>query len=667
MSDSMSFTNELDSSIPDTFFSDLFSFENSGTYKDIEPTVYSPTTVPEAFEVLTNDSDPVKCGVPSPAKVPENSEIPLANAFDDFLKTIEDTETSNQFSDFMASASQLDPAFEKFDFDHTVSKPSFTFDADPSVLGFDQFTTQHYNNSNNLPYATHSGQRAFAPSFHAPPAPMTQMHPVEMPQSFGYMSNNSNYNMQHLSLQQAVEIPVNNSWEPRLRARPSPIASTFMDMRKRRRSRTDTPKTPLTAPLAKRNKRNGAAVHTKREYDAELPKKKAEKDWVRVNNTTQGKSTRTGKINNYNAKHDGGYAATTRHPLASQAFPYGQWATPDGRFEFKYHRTGELSRKTYTTEELHRFIYSHPTSAQARLTLWIQKAPADSASRYNMRDSSRCRFACCPARGNNNWTITIGHMRVALDEQWATYGASRDPFSVAAFVHLYCLERFLDLPDICRRFDVRADDRSMPREPRGCFTGGLTTKADGACSEVVKDFVQRCRDGSLEKAFPGYPVHAGFRNGEAKPHAATLCHALTQEKIKAMCRSKVDMMEKRGLAPSSILVHLGDVEMALSEGGKGRKAAGTAMRIAVVVPLIGPVPADRKKRLRAVEEKEEGEEDEEDNDVEYANTKHPRLENGYTALLPVPEARMLAIPEPDAQVPFDPMLQLEGLLAPTTL
>jgi len=558
------------------------------------------------FESPDHQYNSLRCGVPTPTDVVDQSAAMEAHTFDKYLP---DAFPYSAADDFGSSVLFDQPSFN---YNNTVLQ-------DIPVLGSNVGHSNFLGNyelqgrSQNQYPEMLLQQPRYMP-FYMPPVQEEQIGTFYHTAS-GYQANQTNQTFAFgaRDYTQSTEIPQENPWgTSRLRARPSPIversiAASNRNQMRHRRSPTNIPATPNSAPLSKRKNRRG--IRIKRDYDAERPKKNSEKEWVRVNNTTKGKSTRTGKINNYDAKHDGGYRATT-HPLASQAYPYGKWQSPDGQFDFKYHRTGELTRATYTVAEMKSFIYDHPTSEDSHLTLWIQKAPADSAARYNAKNSSCCRFANCPARDNNNWTITIGHMRVALDEQWATYGESRDPFSVAGFVHLYCLERFLDFADICKRFDVRSDDRDMPQEPRGYFGGALTTKGDGACYNIAHDFIKRCKTNTLADKYANYPAQSGESNGAPKSYDKTLCWALTREKVAAMCKSKRIMMEKRGLSASSILVHFGDVEMALSEGGKGKKVASTQnLRRTSTVPLIGPIPTNRKRKSRVVELHEENESD----------------------------------------------------------
>jgi hypothetical protein len=279
---------------------------------------------------------------------------------------------------------------------------------------------------------------------------------------------------------------------------------------------------------------------------------------VRTNDSSQGKNCRSGKINQYDPS-----AVYRTFPNICES-----WSGPNHRFE--YNQWGELSRLTYTTEELAEFIYSHPHTKHCQLKLWIQRSPADSARRYPTRHSNKCRFRDCPAQvAGQHGTILPGHYRVALDERWHRYRDHVDPFWVAGYVHLYCLERFLDLPALIRRGGgggglVAVDTRELPNEPRHEFAASLHHKPEGA---TAVRFVQLCRRGPAAFAaeYPSYPDHAAHTAaagaGAPKPHAATLTRLMHETKHQSRSRGLKVTLEKRGDQMSKDSNHLGDLEV----------------------------------------------------------------------------------------------------------
>ncbi|KAI9726336.1 MAG: hypothetical protein M1828_001610 [Chrysothrix sp. TS-e1954] len=329
-----------------------------------------------------------------------------------------------------------------------------------------------------------------------------------------------------------------------------PQGAPFVSSRRGDVARTPTPpETPMSGDFGNADAENLESSRRSRRakektYRAEKPKKDKDKDWVRVNHSTQGTSTRTGKINHFNAKKDGHYQDTT-HPNGNS------WQSDNGTV-FKYNRWGELSRTTFSANELQELIYSNPSN----VILWIQKSGADSARRYPTPNSNRCRFVDCPAKHFKR-TINVGHFRVAIDEQWNTYGTTRDPFHVAAYVHLYCLERFCDLKHMTEHLDVRADDRVLDSEPLGKFPPALA-KNSGELA-AAREFVEKGRNKMLTFTHPQYPIHQAYLSGAPKPHELTLTYAMNKAKFNTSSKSKVVQLQNRGMQESNIFVHLGDL------------------------------------------------------------------------------------------------------------
>lgn len=320
-----------------------------------------------------------------------------------------------------------------------------------------------------------------------------------------------------------------------------------------RRSRSRSPLAPTT---------NFDHQRRVSRYRAEKPKKDNEHDWVRVNGSTKGLSSRTGKINAYNPKVEGGYQAN-RHPI-------GSWTGQVTNRAFDYTSNGELYHRVFTAEEITDFLFSHAKNGpKSNLTIWIQKTPADCARRYPTRGSDKCLFAECPFKHENR-NILVGHMRVAFDEQWGFSEDRRDPFHVAAYAHLYCLERFCDLPRIAHHLNVKADNRVLPREPRGLWAATL---GENTLYETAADFIGLCKSSRLNEQWPEYPyIQArGHPTDRPQPFEATLTYALTDAKLKETNNSKRAMMARRGLTPTNILVHKGDLQKLIDSKQRDKK------------------------------------------------------------------------------------------------
>lgn len=285
-------------------------------------------------------------------------------------------------------------------------------------------------------------------------------------------------------------------------------------------------------------------------YHPELPTTVADKPWIRTNCATVGKSTRTGKINNWKAED---VYENLKNPQAN-------WRS--SHYEFTYDKHGELSKEVYSTKQMKEFIYEHPRSEDCELTIWIQKSPADSARRYPSEHSSRCRFRDCPmgiAFKVN--TIRHGHYRVAFDEKWFKYGDEADPFIVAGYAHLYCMERFLDFAEICRKFNVRLDTRVLINEPKQHFAPSL---ADCVESRIAADFLKSCKDERMFQEWSSYPIHSQFRDGEQKPYDRTLCYQMNVRKNASRPRAQAAILTNRSKGSANILTNQGDLEIIIA-------------------------------------------------------------------------------------------------------
>jgi hypothetical protein len=292
-----------------------------------------------------------------------------------------------------------------------------------------------------------------------------------------------------------------------------------------------------------------SSIESKRrdKYATEKPKKDEKRSWIRTNNATKG-STRTAKINNYDPEK-----------VYKPAVVLRDWMARQSKVKFRYNKDGELYNQFYTAGEIAAFLYEYPNKNQLRL--WIQRSPADSARRYPNPYSSKCRFRECPVRRHLAGTITHGHYRVAFDEQWERARNDRkkpDPFIVSGYVHLYCIERFLDFPDICRRFRVDVDRREFSSEPKGHFAAGFQGADEG---DVGVSFINACRHNRLGSRFPGYPKHSDYEIGDPKPHKRTLTWRMHRAKEDARPPAQRHQLEKRGTRNTHVTVHLGDLEI----------------------------------------------------------------------------------------------------------
>ncbi len=289
----------------------------------------------------------------------------------------------------------------------------------------------------------------------------------------------------------------------------------------------------------------------------EKPQKCSLRTWVRPNNT-KGQSIRTARIN----RDNGGKSQYNYRPLPhSDGWEYGKMT-----FEYVTHEEfglDELEKPTMTTKEIYTYITKYPGK---NLRLWIQVTPTDNARRYASESHSQCLFQDCPVR---TWlgrgTIEKGHYRVAFDEKHKVYGnGAVSPFDCTAYAHLYCMERFLDFPRICRMADVKVDTRNDLKKEKngeGPFIFGKKRLAE---KNLAERFVKTSGNNQLRRTpeFANYPFHAKPAKGEPKPYKQTLTYAMFQTNWEGRPRSqKRQFVVDRDVKPGAFAVHLGDLEI----------------------------------------------------------------------------------------------------------
>ena len=175
---------------------------------------------------------------------------------------------------------------------------------------------------------------------------------------------------------------------------------------------------------------------------------------------------------------------------------------------FSYNEYGELKAgQTFTVEEVYTYLYHHPLHTLSNgqfnpkkggLKLWIQRNPADSKSRYGESCSSRCRFKDCIAE---NHLIGQGQVRVCFDEL-SCRGQNLDPFFNAGYVHLWCLERFMDFPKICQTLQVKVENRILVHEPN--VKNRMMLRSAQEIREAER-FIRKCDQGKVPDSYPHFP------------------------------------------------------------------------------------------------------------------------------------------------------------------
>lgn len=132
-----------------------------------------------------------------------------------------------------------------------------------------------------------------------------------------------------------------------------------------------------------------------------------------------------------------------------------------------------------------------------RLFMFRVEKQAPLTGRRNPRglESTRCRFARCPVDG----TIRSGQIRVCISEFLDPENQILDPYHNAAYVHLYCLEKFCNLPALLADTNVTfLPAGQLAKE--SSFPPALNPAERAACVEWTHQARQSWRD--FKRAFP---------------------------------------------------------------------------------------------------------------------------------------------------------------------
>lgn len=289
-------------------------------------------------------------------------------------------------------------------------------------------------------------------------------------------------------------------------------------------------------------------------YNAgEKPKKDDAKPWIRINTNTEG-DTRTAKINNW------------KNEYKYKPLPMRSWTS--GKYTFRYTQNCNVDFLTdapMSTRKVREYIMNYPCDEEKRLILWIQKMPADTSRRYGSPQHAKCVFRDCPAQKYVQGTISTGEYRVAFDEKHFTHGDNVDPYDCTAYAHLYCMEQFLDFDLVCQIADVRVDIRhSMPLEPN---KHSAFSMVDVPARDEMECFVKLASRNKLRWAerWANYPVHKHYGPEDQKPHEYTLTYLAHCMYENHQDRSHKKQAALRRVTVSQRRVHLGDIEMAVTD------------------------------------------------------------------------------------------------------
>ena len=259
------------------------------------------------------------------------------------------------------------------------------------------------------------------------------------------------------------------------------------------------------------------------------------------------------------------------------------------RYKFTYNRNAELDG-VFTVNAMKAYImhrFAAPTKGPDAQML-IQCVPADSNDRYPTKNvSDKCRFANCIVA---NRTIKQGTFRVALDEEVDQQLKKRyDPFYVAGFVHLFCLEHFIDLAEIAQKCAIVPDKRKLNARIEGDSDVNRIhlNKTSASNVRTANDFIAALRSG-LNQA-------TGF-DGKPFDYNKTLCWKLTRN-------ATVDSKELRRLNAKqrggiNIFVHFNDEKRKIELHDKKSKMKNDALFAEQIVAIMDATIEEAKRDAR---------------------------------------------------------------------
>jgi hypothetical protein len=271
---------------------------------------------------------------------------------------------------------------------------------------------------------------------------------------------------------------------------------------------------------------------------------------------------------------------------------------PDtGRPTFEYTKYGELALgQKYTADQVIQYLAYHPLhgklptgdpdTKESGLKLWIQYTAADSNLRYpDPKQSNKCRFVDCAREGNG---LYKGEPRICFDEQRFP-DFPTNPFHNAGYVHLYCMEKLLDFPCLCRDFNVEPDVRKL-NEPENRMS---VNKTSNKMEKIIGDWI------FYNSPYHEYEAPQGNRPDDWAEGA--LHYAISEHHMNTQPGGAQKTREKRG--GNTIDQYKGNLDL-WAENHKKQKAYKEAH------------PELKKRKRKADADKEDEDEDAEGSDDE---------------------------------------------------
>ncbi|CAK7215544.1 hypothetical protein SBRCBS47491_002517 [Sporothrix bragantina] len=278
------------------------------------------------------------------------------------------------------------------------------------------------------------------------------------------------------------------------------------------------------------------------------------------------------------------------------------WTARDGNHQayIKYSKQGELKPVVrFDVKTLEAYIRGCAQQG-IPLRIWVQNSATMHTDRFPSRASSICRAANCPVRSN---TIARGMYQVCFDEYpEETTNGRYDPFFVAGYMHLFCLEEAMSIAELMTFADVQPDVREFPleqRNPMSLNRDGVGRTLQGAYNEWKSMHYDRY-------VYNNIPIPKGPRKS-----ADCLYKHLTIKKMEMQPTTRQKMRDQRN--GFDISKHCGNLRKLMSHKADAKK----------------------KRRLQADSSEDDSENADSDVEVVVAPSRSPPKRQRYD-LQPVP-------------------------------
>ncbi|KAF3013710.1 hypothetical protein E8E14_004485 [Neopestalotiopsis sp. 37M] len=154
--------------------------------------------------------------------------------------------------------------------------------------------------------------------------------------------------------------------------------------------------------------------------------------------------------------------------------PWG-WRKRKGGCTFQYNELGEFEYNvTFSKKDLQAYFDGVPPKRHEDDWVARQILPGERIRLGKKRSGLTLWIGWTPAHANERYP-SAAYSNKSFDERMNVDGRTRDPYHVAGYMHLFCLEQHFDILKLMETVDVRLDTRVFTKEDN---LAGFQTRAD---------------------------------------------------------------------------------------------------------------------------------------------------------------------------------------------